>query len=68
MIEHLTRAEYEALAAAGLHHLRRALLPRPQSAGGAGDELASRGHRRQADRREPEQDPAADHQSNAKRA
>src|SRR3984893_9952501 len=50
------------LAAAGLRQLRRALLSGPQPAGRSGDELASRGHRRQADRGAGRQDPAADHQ------
>jgi hypothetical protein len=49
-------------AAAGLRHLCCALLPRPQPAGRARDELASRGHRGEADRGARRQDPAADHQ------
>src|SRR5437868_8365729 len=49
-------------AAARLGHLRRALLPGSQPADQPGDELASRSHRRQADRGARGPDPAADHQ------
>src|SRR5260370_41340847 len=49
-------------AARRLGDLRRALLPGSQPANLPGDELAPRGHRRQADRSAGEQDPAADHQ------
>ena len=48
--------------ALGSRLFRRALFLRAQPAGGVLDELAHRGHRRQACRRARRQDPPADHQ------
>src|SRR5262245_16472164 len=62
MSEELTRAEYQAVLRQDFTTFVARLLPRTQSAGRAGDELAPGSHRRQADRGAARQDPAADYQ------
>ena len=58
----LSPCEYKAILRSDLRLFRAALFLRAEPAGRVRDELAHRGHRRQADRGARGQDPAADHQ------